>query len=44
VANVLAGSVARFAISVQDPVKLPAQWLSHASTVVAFQYQPIFLS
>ncbi len=37
VANALAGSVARFVLTVQDPVKLPQQVLAHASTVVAFR-------
>ncbi len=37
VANALAGSVARFVLTVQDPVKLPQQVLAHASTVIAFR-------
>ncbi len=37
VANALAGSVARFVLTVQDPVKLPQQVLAHASTIIAFR-------
>nr|MDO8083755.1 hypothetical protein [Candidatus Sigynarchaeum springense] len=37
VANALAGSVSRFIITAQDPVKLPQQLLAHASAVVAFR-------
>ncbi len=37
VANALAGSVARFVLTVQDPVKLPQQLLAHASAVMAFR-------
>nr|MDO8085660.1 hypothetical protein [Candidatus Sigynarchaeum springense] len=37
VANALAGSVSRFILTAQDPVKLPQQLLAHASTVIAFR-------
>ncbi|NMC08203.1 MAG: hypothetical protein GYA24_23555 [Candidatus Lokiarchaeota archaeon] len=37
VVNALAGSVSRFATTVQDPVKLPQQVLAHAAAVVAFR-------